>query len=310
MAFKFSKSKMKLTINRRLIIYFFENKILPLFLIIFGEKWYLRIKYRLKLGRKLNLNNPQLFTEKLQWLKLHERSDLIVICADKIKAKEYVGRIIGFNHIIPVLRIFDNINQISHSNLPDSPFVIKTNHDSGGVLIFDFKCDIDFNKIKKILSRKMRRNFYFMHLEWEYKNINPKIFIEKKLIDESKNFMLNDFKIHCFNGKPMFIQTIFDRAEGVKEGWYDVNWKKLEMFYFSLNTNLIERPTSLAEMLDFSEKLAKPFSYVRIDFYSINNLVLFGEFTFRPYGGFMKWNNPEWDIQLGKLLKLDGQIGK
>jgi hypothetical protein len=125
------------------------------------------------------------------------------------------------------------------------------------------------------------------------------------IADNSGNALLNDYKIHCFHGEPLFIQMINDRTEGVKETWYDTDWNYLNIWYFSSKNKVLQRPNSLDEMLLFAKKLSKPFPYVRIDLYDTPNGILFGEYTFRPYGGYMKWNDEKWDIKLGELIDLN-----
>ena len=164
----------------------------------------------------------------------------------------------------------------------------------------DFKPDV----IRQQLARKMNINFYYANLEWEYKNIKPRILIEPLLSDSSGNTMLNDYKIHCFNGKALFIQTIFDRMNTVKEDWFDRDWQAQPFWYFSSRRREVPRPACLDQMLEIAEALAVDFTYVRVDLYEINGRVYFGEFTFRPYGGFMKWNDKKWDSYLGDLLQL------
>jgi hypothetical protein len=147
-------------------------------------------------------------------------------------------------------------------------------------------------------------NYYYPSREWEYKKIKPCIIVEKLLQDESKNDILNDYKIHCFNGKPLYIQTIFDRNTEVKEDWYDINWNLLDVYYFSPIKKHIPKPKVLNELLKLSAILSKDFSYVRVDLYISQNKIYFGELTFHPYGGFMKFRPQEFDKILGDQLIL------
>jgi hypothetical protein len=130
------------------------------------------------------------------------------------------------------------------------------------------------------------------------------IVVEKLLTENDNDLLLNDYKIYCFDGVPHYIQTIFDRQTNVKETWFDTNWQIQDVWYFSPERKSIDRPNLLEEMVSVAKKLAKPFPYVRVDLYIHRNKIFFGELTFSPYGGFMKWHPPTWDKKLGDLLKL------
>jgi len=271
---------------------------------IIGEKQFLRIRYRQRTGENLNLKNPVAFTEKIQYLKLYDRRPIYTECADKIAVKNRVRRILGEQYVIPTLEVFTDSEKLQLENFPDSPVIVKTNHDSGGAKVVFDKKKYDFQTLRRHVNRKLHRNFYYGNLEWEYKNIEPKILVEPLMSDESGNSLLNDYKIHCFHGKPKYIQTILDRSEGVKETWYDIDWNVLNMWYYSSEHRIIEKPKSLNKMLQISGTLSEPFPYVRIDLYDTPNQIYFGEYTFRPYGGFMKWNDKRWDYHLGQLIDL------
>ena len=47
------------------------------------DKTMIKLQYRIKTGRKLNLESPERYTEKLQWYKLNYRDPIMVECADK-----------------------------------------------------------------------------------------------------------------------------------------------------------------------------------------------------------------------------------
>lgn len=271
---------------------------------LIGEENYLKLRYYQRTGHKLSLSNPGKFTEKLQKLKIQDRRAIYTKCADKIEVKNFVHSIIGEKHIIPILMKFEDASHLKIETLPNFPVIIKTNHDSGGSKVVQDKATCDITALQKHFDYKIKRNFYDANLEWEYRDIKPMILVEPLIQDESGNLLLNDYKIHCFHGKPYFIQTITDRKEGVKETWYNTDWEFIEMWYYSSLHKITPPPKKLKEMLEIAEKLSKPFPYVRIDLYETDNSVLFGEYTFRPYGGFMKWNEVKWDYHLGALIEL------
>lgn len=268
----------------------------------------IKIKYKEFLGKQPNLENPKLFTEKIQWLKLNDRRDLYTLCADKYLVRNYVEEKIGSKYLIPLVFMTENYKDINQNELPDYPTIVKTTHDSGGTFIIQDKKTFDFKRLQRELFQRLKNNFYYLNREWEYKNIKPRIIVEKLLKDDSGNKQLNDYKIYCFHGKPMFIQTIFDRGLETKEDWYDTNWNLLDVYYFSPIKKNVEKPKVLKDLLNVAEKLSQDFPYVRVDLYVANNQIYFGELTFRPYGGFMKFVPESFDVELGNYLNLNKVI--
>ena len=281
---------------------------------IISDEAYVKSQYKSVFGKRLNLKNPKNFTEKIQWLKLYDRNPLYTLCADKFKVRDFVAEKIGKEYLIPLIYASDDPNTIPFENLP-SQYIIKTNHTSGYNMIckdgkiyfFDLVDEFNEQKVKKILKNWLKKNVFYENREWEYKKIPPKIIIEELLSDDISNGVLNDYKIHCFNGQPKFIQTIFDRNEGVKENWYDPSWNPIDLHYFSKDKKQIKKPNNLQELLNVAKVLSDQFSYVRVDLYSIKGKVLFGELTFHPYSGLMKFKPSEWDHKLGDFLHLTYQ---
>ena len=215
---------------------------------LLGEKNYLRFKFFYHTGRRLNLKYPRTFTEKIQWLKLYHRDPIMTVMCDKVLAKNFVAESIGEQYVIDLITVFDSIDEISLESLPKAPFVLKMNHDSSSTRVFLTDGDIDITIIRSFLREKWR-NYFYNGIEWEYKNIVPKILIEKH-IKSGDNILLQDFKVHCFHGSPLFVQTISDREFDLKENWYTTSWEPLDFSYFSNKKASVERPVILEEMLE------------------------------------------------------------
>ena len=94
------------------------------------DKIYLQWLYRLKCGHKLNLENPQRYNEKLQWLKLYYRDPLWTQMVDKYRVKELVRERVGDEYVVPCLGVWNRAVDIEWDKLPNQ-FVLKTNNDSG-----------------------------------------------------------------------------------------------------------------------------------------------------------------------------------
>lgn len=268
---------------------------------------YVKLYFGLKLKRKLNLNNPQTLNEKLQWLKLNYRKPLFSYVSDKFTVRKYVKEKIGEKYLIPLLGKYDNFEQIDFKQLPNQ-FIIKCNHDSGGYYVCRDKRNFNEKKAKKVIKGHLKRNFYYIGREWQYKNIRPCVLVEKLMLDE-KNELPEDYKITCFNGKVDNIMVCKDRfsKEGVKFYFFDKDWSFLRYNYgdeklpegFSL-----KKPQNLDEMVKVAEKLSEDFLYARIDLYDIKNKIYFGEITLSPNSGFDTDITYNTDKILGEKLQI------
>lgn len=266
---------------------------------------YLKIFYKKKIGKKLNLKNPQTFNEKMQWLKLNDRKEIYTTMVDKYDVKKYVANIIGEEYIIPTIGVYDNFDNINFDELPNK-FVIKCTHDSGGVVVCKDKSTFNIEIARKKINDCLKKNFYYLGREWPYKNVKPRIIIEKFLEDE-KNEDLIDYKIMCFNGKAQCSFLCLNRRskEGLNVDFYDLNWNKMPFERHYKQSNIVmEKPENYDLMIELAEKLAKNIPFVRVDFYDIKGKVYFGELTFYPGSGMEEFNPEEWDKKLGDLLVL------
>lgn len=260
----------------------------------------------------LNLEDPKTFDEKIQWLIVYDSTPLKTLLADKYCVREWVAEKIGDKYLIPLLGVWSSFDEIDFGKLPNS-FVLKANHGSGWNIIVRDKNTFDIANAKRKFDLWMKMNFaYHSALELHYKDIVPKIIAEEYLENNSGNLV--DYKVHCFGGRAAYIQYIGGRANGeAKEGWFDRNWNLMDFGggnYPQIDDE-IQKPENLDLLLTLSETLAKPFSYVRVDFYVLNDGTFkFGEMTFTPAGGIHKWRSYsnktsyEVDLELGKLIRL------
>ena len=269
---------------------------------------YLRLLYRKNVGRWPNLSNPQTFTEKIQWLKIHDRNPEYSIMVDKYLVKDYVAKIIGEKYIIPTLAVWNTVEEIDLSVLPNQ-FVLKWNHDSGSIVICKDKVNFDIEIAKTKLARGQRQNGFWYGREWPYKSVKPVIIAEKFMQEtSSKSSDLADYKFYCFNGEPKYCQVIRNRSTVETIDFYDMEWNLMP--FVGLNPvvrnglNPVVRPEHLEEMIDICRKLAKKAPFTRVDLYVINNKEYFGEITLYPASGFGVFNPTEWDEKLGYLIKL------
>ena len=264
--------------------------------------------YFQKLNKKLKLNNPQKFTEKIQWMKLYDNLELKTLLTDKLKAKDWVKKNISFIKIPKVYQEFKNFDEFEISKCPNY-FVIKMN--SGckmNHLVRDaslFKDKKIYDKVKQYFNKLIKIDYEFISgFEMQYKGIDKKIFIEEWL---NYPFFIHDYKIHCFNGEPKFIEFM---NKDIKKNvtvmlFYDTKWNRVENYWGKIGEeNDVEKPENLEKMLDAAKIIARYFKYVRVDLYNLDGEIYFAEATFSPFSGFIIFNNPEWDFLLGNMLKL------
>ena len=289
--------------NPKLILLFFLNsrifRLLP-------DDLYLKIKYRLTMGRKLDLNNPETFNQKLQWLKLYDRKPEYTQMVDKYEVRKYIKEIIGEEYLIPLLGVYDSFEEIDFDNLPDE-FVLKPNHTSGDVFICRDKSKIDYKKLRNEVNKWLKREYFWLHREWPYKNVKPRILCEKYLVDESGKELI-DYKFMCFNSevKCIFVCSNRNSPLGLNIDIYNVDWNLMPFGRpNSPRTGVkIPKPRNFNKMIEFAEKLAKDIPFIRVDFYEVDGHLYFGELTFYPTSGFGKFTPEYYDDILGSWLKL------
>lgn len=270
-----------------------------------SDEEFLKIKYRNAFGCDLNLLSPSTFNEKLQWLKLNDRNPIYTKLVDKCEVKEYVGNIIGKEHVIPTIGVWDRFDDIDFDKLPDQ-FVLKCTHDSGGIVICRNKNEFDIDAAKKKINKCLKKNYYWQGREWPYKDIPRKIIAEKYMVD-AQIAELRDYKFFCFNGKAKCFKIDFDRFFNHQANYYDVNGVLLpfgEVICPPDFERTIEMPCNLSLMIKLAEKLSDGIPFVRVDFYEVDGKVYFGEMTFFPAAGFGKFEPNEWDYKLGEWIKL------
>lgn len=270
-----------------------------------NDKTYLKIKYKLVMGKKLNIDNPKDFNEKLQWLKLYDRRNEYTAMVDKYEAKKYIEKKIGQEYIIKNFGVWDKFEDIDFDKLPNE-FVLKPTHTSGNVFICKDKSKIDYKKLKKEVRSWLKRKYYYIHREWPYKNVKPRIIAEEYMA-EVENSDLLDYKFMCFNGKVKcsFICSERRSKEGVAVDFYDCDWNHMPFKRHYRNANVeFKKPKNYEMMIRLAEQLAENIPFVRIDFYEINGKIYFGEITFFPGAGLEEFEPEKYDRILGEMLEL------
>lgn len=273
---------------------------------LWSDETYLKMLFPLRVGYKLNLDNPKTFNEKLQWLKLHNRKSLYTKMVDKVDAKEYVANIIGEEYIIPTLDVYNSVDEIDFDTLPNQ-FVLKCTHDSGGIVVCSDKSKLNIDEAKKKLERGLKVNYYYQNREWPYLNVKPRIIAEQYMVDES-GYELKDYKFFCFDGEVKLLFVATDRGletEETKFDFYDADFNHLPFINGHPNAKkTLLKPIGFEEMKVIAEKLSKGQPHLRVDLYDINGRIYFGELTFYHWSGMTPFVPVEWDYKLGEMIKL------
>lgn len=299
---------------------------------LFSDKFLLKMKFKYNLGKKLDIDNPKTFNEKLQWLKLYNRKPEYTRMVDKYEAKKYVAEKIGEEYIIPTLGVWDKIDDIDFDSLPDQ-FVLKCTHDSGGLVICRDKDKLDIERTKKRIAKSLKKNYYWSSREWPYKNVKPRIIAEQyigvgdctkdcepsnswKLV-QNKHGLL-DFKFMCFDGvvKALFLDIgVIGRSEGHANEYYrnvyDRSGNILPVRETRENyPGEIRLPETLPKMVEIAEILSAGIPHLRVDLYCLNSgEIKVGELTFYHGSGMSNVFIPqEWDKIFGGWIKLPENV--
>lgn len=294
-----------------------ETRIKILHLLDFiPDRAMLKLQYRIKTGRKLNLKNPRRFTEKMQWYKLYYKDNRMIQCVDKYDVREYVASK-GLGSILNTCYgVYDMVGQIHWDELP-SRFVIKDTLGGGGnsVIIVKDKNAADKEAILRTADGWTKESEKAKNVgrEWQYSSGKKhRIIVEKYIESDPEKGGLIDYKFLCFNGKPVVLLILADRTIGVDAqcGTYDISFNKMAVTE-SDETPLqreIEKPENYEEMLRIAEVLSEDFPCARIDLYDNDGQVTFGEVTFYDGSGYMTYSPDEFDFWLGNQLALPAKL--
>ena len=269
-----------------------------------SDEQYLKISFWARMGKKLNIDHPETYSEKIQWMKLHDRNPLYTKLVDKFEVKPLVAEKIGDEYIIPTIGVWDNVDQIDFDSLPNQ-FVLKCTHDSGGLVICKDKSKLNVDAAKKKLASCLKHSFYWGMREWPYKDVKPRVIAEQYMEDETGE--LRDYKFFCFDGEVKALFIASDRTKNVetKFDFFDENFNHLPFTNGHPNAEVPPtKPVCFEEMKRLAAVLSKGIPQVRVDFYEIRGKVYFGEMTFFHWSGMTPFVPEEWDYKFGSWIKL------
>ena len=273
------------------------------------DKMFLHFFYQAKMGKKLNLEDPKTYNEKLQWMKLYDHNPAYPLLVDKYEAKLIVAKKAGEQYIVPLIGVYDRLEQVDFAKLPNA-FVLKTTHNSGGVYICPEKEKgvyikkngkrLTFAEMQQDVAKQLKSNHFAGSREWAYKEVKPRIIIEEYIGNQ-----VDDYKVMCFQGEPRIVYLESGRLGTVTCDFFDTDFNHLDIRQLNPNANkAYEKPIFLEEMLAVAKKLSADFPQVRVDFFRSGDRLYFAELTFYNWGGFAKFEPEKWDEILGSYFTL------
>ena len=272
-----------------------------------NDETYVKLDYFFSMKKKLDLNNPKTFNEKLQWLKLNNRNKQYSLLVDKYQVKEYVGEILGKDYIIPTIGVWNSFDEIDFDSLPNQ-FVLKCTHDSGGLIVCCDKISLDREKAREKIEKCLKRDYYMGTREYPYKDVPHRIIAEKYMTNDDSSPELTDYKFFCFDGYVDCVMVCLDRhLNDTKFYFFNKDWELLRLNIRGKKAPegfTIPKPKTMDEMFAIASQLSKGMKFVRIDLYEIRGHVYFGEYTFFPDSGLDSNLLPETDRYFGDLIKL------
>lgn len=276
---------------------------------LYSKLLFLKLHYRCIIGIWPNFKQPKTFSEKINWLKLNNIHPEYSQLVDKYEVKKYVASAIGDEFIIPTLGLWNSIDEIDWTDLPEQ-FVIKSTSDSGSIVICKEKSKFDIEDAKCKLKKLGTRDYYKVSKEYPYKDIQHR-FIAEEYIEEDNGGELKDYKFFCFDGVPKFCQVIRNRRTKETIDFYDMDWKRMPFVglltrnsHITFGDTPVPKPQCLDNMVNIASRLSEGKKFSRIDLYLVGNKIYFGEITFFPASGMGYFEPREWDYKLGDMIKL------
>lgn len=272
---------------------------------LYSDKFYIKRQFKHYLHYSPNLTNPRTFQEKLQWLKLYDRKPVYSVMVDKYEAKDFIQKKIGAEYIIPTIGIYNHSSEIVYDLLPEQ-FVMKTTHDSGTVVVCKDKSKLDIDKTNRYLDKRLRRKYYLIEREWPYKNVKPRIIVEKLIGQPGED--LYDYKFFCFDGQPELMFIVSNRwgEGGHKADFFDMEGNPVKVYQPGYENTLVppQLPSCFEKMKELASTLSEGVPHLRVDFYYTNNQIYVGELTFSDSGGYVPFVPDEYNQILGDWIKL------
>lgn len=264
----------------------------------------IEFQYHLHNGIKLNLKDPQRYTEKLQWYKLYYRDPVMRQCVDKYGVREYVKSKGLEDILVPEYGCYDSTDEIKWDSLPEQ-FVLKLTNGAGGLncLFCEDKEKLNYADAKKVLDGWIETSGKISPgREWAYDGLKPRIICDGLLRPSDQlGAGLDDYKFFCFNGKTVLKWVDYDRYVKHKRVLFTPEGERLDVRCTHESPKDFPYPAEAFEaMQPIVDTLAADFPHVRVDLYYTDHRVYFGELTFYSGGGYEPFDPDAFDFELGE----------
>lgn len=273
------------------------------------DTWMLRFQYWVKFHRKLELNNPKRFSDIMQWYKIYWHDPMMLQCTDKYRVRGFVESRGCGKYLNTLYQVCDKADDIDFKALPNS-FVIKTTDGGNGdniVICYD-KSALDIKKTVNLINSWRHKHYERLSREWAYVGAKQaKVIIEKCIVDPASNDgSIDDYKFMCYDGKFRFLWIDKDRFSNHRRGFWNDKLEFQKGVYSDHPTFEIPPtlPENINEMIELAEKLSAGFPFARVDLYNIQGEIIFGEITFYPWSGYIRYTPDSFDYELGKYFKF------
>lgn len=260
-------------------------------------------------GYPLDLKNPITHNQRIVYKKIYDRNPLLITTSDKVEVRRFVTEKLGEEEakkiLIPQFFVSKTGADIPHQTW-DFEFFMKSNHQSRANLLVQPGEDPEM--IKEICKKWLSQSYGQALHEWAYRDIPRRILCEK-VIRTPEGKIPMDVKFYCFNGFVKMILFLDDRFGNQSRIFTDENLVEIpgsQLFGENKMSPIPNFPT-LGKMKEISQKLAAPFNYCRVDFYTVGEEIYFGELTHYTGSGIEKFDQWESDRTLGELWKPENK---
>lgn len=268
----------------------------------FAPEYFVKRKYKKVFNKKLDLDNPRGFNEKICWLALNWQTPLVVQCGDKYELRDYVEEK-GCMELMPKLYgMYTDASKVEWDKFPQK-FVIKCSHGCKYNIICYDKNTFDIKDAESKLNKWLHSTYGAGTYEPHYAKMTPRIIAEEFIETNVDDILPEDYKIYCFNGEPKCILVCLNRASELALEWYDLEWNVFDIGAKE-NKGLAKKPQCLDEMIEYARVLSKDIPFVRVDFYDSFGKPVLGEMTFTPMYGMAQYYSEEGNLRLGEFLTL------
>jgi hypothetical protein len=261
------------------------------------------LQFRRGLAYAGDFENPRTHQEKVQFRKLYGNHAFYASVADKYRVRKYVAAKVGDKHLIPLLGAYDRLNKSSFDELPEQ-FIIKANHGCKWHQIVYDKSTLDIDQTVRRFNKLCKRRFGWISGERHYSFIQPKIVIEK-LLRGPHGDVPWEYSFFCYHGPGGFDYNFSIVTPAGKSAAFQKDWTVLECDIPEQELAPHLKPANFEAMVQVARDLSADFDFVRVDLYTVEDQVYFGELTCTPHRGFGAISNRQRQRMRDEIWHLD-----